>query len=200
MKKLLIGTGNKTRLEYLKGMLQGLNMQVVGLKDVGITSKVAETGKTPLENSVIKAESYSKIACLPTLSVDTGLYIECFPKENQPGLHVRRIGKNQSEVSDSDMLDYYVSELKRYGGESSGYWEIGISLAFQDKETAKTVFRRETKFTPFKSLTFSEHEPLNSIQIDLKTGKYVSDLSVDEKIASQSDLVSHIYEFVKKHI
>ena len=113
---------------------------------------------------------------------------------------MRRIGKNQSEVSDSDLLEYYVSQLKRYGGESSGYWEIGISLAFQDKETAKTVFRRETKFTSVKSATFSEHEPLNSIQIDLKTGKYVSDLSVAEKIASQSDLVSHIYEFVKKHI
>lgn len=200
MKKLLIGTGNKTRLEYIRGMLENQNLDIVGLNDAGITDKVEETGKTSLENSRLKAEYYSSISGMPTLSVDAGLYIERFPEEKQPGLHVKRIGENQTEASDSEMLEYYISELERYGGESNGYWEIGISLAFQDKETVQTVFKRETRFTTLKSSTYSENEPLNSIQIDINTGKYISDLSVDEKLIAQSDLVSHIYEIVKKHI
>lgn len=197
MDKLLIGTGNRTRLEYVKGILENLNVEIVGLNDLKITTRVEEDGETPLENSIIKAKGYFELSQVPTLSIDAGLYIEKFRENKQPGLHVKRIGENKTEVSEEAMLDYYVSELSKYGEESNGYWEIAVSLVLSSTDVFSTVFKRETKFVTTKSETYTENEPLNTIQIDLSTGKYVSDLTVEEKIKSQEDLVDHIYEFVK---
>lgn len=200
MYKLLVGTGNKTRLEYVKGILEELNIQIFGLNDLNISYRAKENGNTAIENSLNKALTYNKISKIPTLAIDAGLYIDNFPKEKQPGLYVRRIGLNKSEVSDEEMLHYYIKELKKYGGESKGYWEIGITLVNNENEIYKTTFQRATNFISTKSNIYSENEPLNSIQIDYKTGKYVSELNVQEKIESQNDLAGHIFEFVKINI
>lgn len=199
MGKLLIGTGNKTRLEYVNGILKDLSLEIVGLNELEIHTRVEENGSTPLENSLMKANGYYEISKLPTLSIDAGLYIDKFPESKQPGLHVKRIGVDKEEVSDDVMLDYYISELNKYGGESDGHWEIAISLVLSPTDIFTTIYKRKTKFTTAKSESYSENEPLNTIQIDTKTGKYVSDLSVDEKMDAQADLVNHIYEFVKNH-
>lgn len=199
MEKILVGTGNQTRLEYLKGILGDLEVELFGLNDLNIDQRIDETGVSPAENSKVKALGYYRISGVATLSVDTGLYIDAFPERKQPGMFVKRISKNRQDASDEEMLDYYISELEKYGGNSKGRWEIALTLVKSEIDMYTTVFENETYFTAVKSQSYTTHEPLNSIQVDPRTGKYVAELTVEEKKQSQEKLVKHIYDFIKEH-
>lgn len=200
MKKVLFGTRNTTRLEYLREILRDLTINIVSLKDLGIESKVDEDGKSPLENSIKKATEYYKKAGIPTFSIDAGLYIDKFTEDKQPGVFVRRIYEDREEVTDKEMLEYYIEELEKCGGESKGCWKIGLTLVLSENEVYSTTFERETYFTSRKCKEFSCNEPLNSIQIDRETNKYLAQQTAEEKIYAQYGLANHIFEFMKKNI
>lgn len=200
MKKVLFGTRNTTRLEYLREILRDLTIDVVSLKDLGIESKAKEDGKNPLENSIKKARQYYEEAGIPTFSIDAGLYIDKFGEDKQPGVYVRRIYEDREEVSDEEMLNYYIKELEKCGGESKGCWKIGLTLVLNENEVYSTVFERETYFTSKKCKEISCSEPLNSIQIDRETNKYLAQKTAEEKKYAQYKLSNHIFEFMKKNI
>lgn len=200
MKKILFGTGNQTRLEYLRGMLTDLPIHLVSLKDEKISFRVEEAGSSPLENSVLKAMEYCEISKMPTFSIDSGLYIDTFPIDKQPGVFVRRIKGIAEDVTDQEILEYYIDELKKYGGESNACWKIALTFVADKDRVWSTVFERETILTSKRCEEMSIGEPLNAIQIDISTGKYLSELSVEEKINSQIEMVNHIQEFMKEKI
>lgn len=200
MKKILFGTRNRTRLEYLQGILQGLPIDLVSLRDLNIEVSIEEDGNSPIENSSKKALGYYKASQIPTFSIDAGLYIDAFPEHKQPGIFVKRIYKDKKEATDEEMLEYYIEELKKHGGRSSGIWKIALTFVISDDEIYTTTFERKTMFTTDKCQAWTANEPLNSIQLDLATGKYVAELTVDEKKKSQSELVEHIYKFMKENI
>ncbi|MTI67984.1 MAG: hypothetical protein FH753_15485 [Firmicutes bacterium] len=197
MKKILFGTRNKTRLEYLQGILQGLPINLVSLRELNIESSIEEDGNSPIENSKKKALGYYDLAQIPTFSIDAGLYIDEFPEYKQPGAFVKRINKNRKEATDEEMLEYYIAELKKYGGRSKGRWKNALTFVLSNNKIYTTIFERETIFTSEKCKAWATSEPLNSIQLDLATGKYIAELTVEEKKESQKDLVNHIYEFMK---
>ncbi|MBS4537301.1 non-canonical purine NTP pyrophosphatase [Clostridium sp. D2Q-11] len=175
-------------------------VDVVSLKELGIESKVKEDGKNPLEISIKKAKQYYEEAKIPTFSIDAGLYIDKFSEDKQPGVYVRRIYDDREEVSDEEMLDYYIKELEKCGGESKGCWKISLTLVLNEKEIQSTIFERETYFTSKKCKEISCSEPLNSIQIDKKTNKYLAQQTAEEKKHAQHNLSNHIYEFMKKNL
>lgn len=200
MIKVLIGTRNETRSEYVKEILKELPIEIVNLSDMNIDTEVEEDGNSPVENSIKKALTYYKESRIPTLSIDTGLYIDEFPKEKQPGVFVKRIKDNKQDATDIEMLAYYINELKKYGGESKGCWKIALTLVISEDTKYTTTFNRNTKFTYKRCKEFNKGEPLNSIQIDDVTNKYLSQLSSKEKKQSQVQLANHIYEFIKKNL
>ena len=84
MQKLLIATHNKGKIAELGSFLAGLPVQLVSLKDVGITEEVTETGTTYEENSKLKALTYAKLSGLPAVSDDGGLEIAAL--DGEPGV------------------------------------------------------------------------------------------------------------------
>lgn len=109
MKKLLYATGNKYKIESMKKRLEGMDIEIISPKDIGIDIKINEDGKTVIENAKIKAQAYYKIAQIPTIAGDTALYIKEF--EKQPGLYVHRI--NGKELTMEETQNYYVEALKK---------------------------------------------------------------------------------------
>src|SRR5438105_912558 len=88
MKKLLVATTNKGKLQEIGEFLQDLHVKLVSLKDVGITQDVEEDGKSYEENSQKKALFYAKLAKLPAVADDGGLEINALG--GAPGLKSRR--------------------------------------------------------------------------------------------------------------
>ncbi len=90
MHHLLIASTNQHKVGEYRELLADLPFELVGLRDVGITDDVAETGTTFTENAVIKAEAYCQRSGLMTLADDSGIEIAAL--KGAPGIHSARYG------------------------------------------------------------------------------------------------------------
>ena len=90
MKKVLIATTNKGKVEEMRQLLGDLPFDFVSLdeleKDI---PEPEETGSTLMENAVLKAKYYAVHSGLMSISDDTGLFITAM--EGWPGIHTARV-------------------------------------------------------------------------------------------------------------
>ena len=86
VKKIVFATGNPNKLKEIKSAIK--SFKVVGLKDLGITEEIPETGTTLKENALQKAKYVYDKTGLNCFSDDTGLEIEAL--ENRPGVYSAR--------------------------------------------------------------------------------------------------------------
>lgn len=184
--KFLYGTGNPAKLSAMKGRLEQLDIELIGLKDLKAEGKtipeVVENGNTPLENARLKASAYYEAFRIPVFSCNSGLYFDNVPDEIQPGVHVRNIrGKC---LSDHEMIKYYSGLAKDYGKLVAKY-RNAIYLVMDEKHVYEAMEpnMESEKFI----LTDKPHStirkkgfPLDSISLDIRTGKYYYDLPEDK--------------------
>ena len=191
--QILLGTGNQAKTDLLREVLSPLPVEVLSLRDLGIETDVAEEGQTPEENAHIKAEMYWAASNLPTLAVDSGLYIAHFPPEKQPGVYVKRIHGADQEVADSEILAHYTRELDRVGGQSTATWQIALALmASADRIFAKTFTLKVLLVTQGQS-PLRPGEPLTSLMLDPTTGKRYAEMTYSERPDSVQ-----VVDFVKR--
>jgi XTP/dITP diphosphohydrolase len=86
--RLLIATTNPGKVREYQQLLNGLNCDLIGLADVGITQDVAETGETYEDNALLKACAYAALSGLLTLADDSGLEVDAL--HSRPGVHSAR--------------------------------------------------------------------------------------------------------------
>ena len=84
MKKIVIATHNRGKLEEYRSYLTPLDYEVVSLSDLGISAKSPETGESYFEIAEGKASFYSKFTKLPIVAEDSGLEIHALA--NFPGV------------------------------------------------------------------------------------------------------------------
>lgn len=176
--KLLYGTGNPAKLAAMRRRLGNLEIELIGLKDLsGKIPEVVEDGNTPLENARKKAISYYEAFHIPVFSCDSGLYFDHIPEKVQPGVHVRTI--NGRYLSDEEMLAHYANLARQYGDLTARY-KNAISLIL-DENHIFDAMEPSMESAPF-ILTSKPHTtlkkgfPLDSLSIDIKSGKYYYDL------------------------
>lgn len=110
MQKLLIATTNPGKLSEIKRFLGDLPVELVGLKDVGITEVVEETGRTFEENAILKARFYCQKSGLPTLADDGGFEIDALGGE--PGVKSHRWIHQNREDTDEELIAYTLEKMK----------------------------------------------------------------------------------------
>ena len=179
---MLYGTGNPAKLNAMKKRLSGVGITLVGLKDLGCEiPEVVEDGKTPLENARKKAVAYFEASRIPVFSCDSGLYIDGVPENEQPGVHVRRV--NGKVLSDEQMIVHYSSLAKKYGNPTARY-RNAICFVEDEKHIyeamepsmGSSAFILTSKPYPVMKKGF----PLDSLSVDIKTGKYYYELTGNE--------------------
>lgn len=182
--KILYGTENKAKIESMRECLSALNLNIIGLSDVECSfPQVDESGNSPLENARIKAETYFKVANIPTFSCDSGLYFEGVPDEFQPGVHVRRV--NGKSLTDEEMIAYYSSLAKKYGGSVIARYKNAICFVLSETETFEYM-GEDIHSEPF-IITETPHKkrtngfPLDCLSVQIKSGKYYYDLLEGKK-------------------
>ena len=184
--KLLYGTGNPAKISAMRQRLKELDIELAGLEDMkaqGYEIPAApEDGSTPLENARQKALVYYKAFHMPVFSCDSGLYFDNVPDEIQPGVHVRTI--NGKYLSDEEMLAYYTGLVKKYGPLTARYRnaicfvkdENSIYEAMDEAMESEKFILTDTPHSRIRRKGF----PLDSISIDIATGKYYYDLSMEQ--------------------
>ena len=83
VKKIVFATGNPNKLKEIKSAIK--SFEIVGLKDLGITEEIPETGDTLKKNALQKAKYVYDKTGLDCFSDDTGLEIEVI--NNRPGVY-----------------------------------------------------------------------------------------------------------------
>lgn len=130
--KLFYGTGNASKLRNMRALLEGLPVDLISPLETNIALPIVEEdGKTPWENARKKALAYYKSTGLPSMGLDSGLYIEGLSEELQPETHVRRVGNYN--MSDDDFIIYYSSLAKKYGGRIKARFINGICVVVNEE-------------------------------------------------------------------
>lgn len=185
---LLYGTGNAGKLALMKKYLAGMeNVEILGLKDLPCAwEEPEESGRDPLENACQKALCYYRTCHMPVFSEDSGLFIEGLPEEEQPGVHVRRIGGKN--LTDEEMREHYKRIAERFGGKCVAQYRNAICLVFSEEEIYSgreedlnwEKFYLTTDERPQKTKGF----PLDAISADYKTGRHFYDGGLVEEDGS----------------
>lgn len=180
--KILYGTGNPAKLNGMRNWLSSLEIEIIGLNDIDMDiPEIEEDGNTPLENAKKKALGYYNAFHMPVFSCDSGLYIENIPEEEQPGVHVRTI--NGRYLSDEEMIEYYANLAEKYGDLKARY-KNAVCLVTEDGNV-HSAMEECMASKPF-IITSKPHKerkkgfPLDSLSIDIRTGKYYYDLEAGE--------------------
>lgn len=181
--KILYGTTNIGKLQAMRTAVEPLHIDMIGLNDVEREiPSISEFGNSPLENAEIKARAYYEAFKMPVFSCDSGLYFDELEEKEQPGIFVRRI--NGKELSDDEMIQYYAALAERYGGKITGQY-INAIYFILDENHVYSSMDKSISTEPF-IVTTKPHSkrvegfPLDSLSIDIKSGKYYYDLEVKD--------------------
>ena len=197
--KILYGTTNKAKLQAMRTALGSFDIELIGLGDIGSElPSINENGKTPLENAEIKARAYYEAFHMPVFSCDSGLYFDELQEEEQPGLHVRRI--NGKELTDDEMIQYYASLAERHGGRITGRYRNAISFILDENHHYSSM-DMSIATEPFILVTKPHSKrvegfPLDSLSVDIATGRYYYDLEVKDVSTSVDDGVRKFFSAI----
>ena len=188
--KILYGTTNNGKLQAMRNALKDFDIELIGLKDIeGELPQIKEDGATPLENAETKARAYFEAFHMPVFSCDSGLYFEELTEAEQPGLNVRRI--NGKELTDEEMIEHYAALAEAHGGKITGRYRNAIYFIL-DEDRHFSSMDMSIATEPFVLVT-KPHEkrvkgfPLDSLSVDIATGKYYYDLEVKDVSTSVDD-------------
>ena len=111
LKEVIYATSNPGKILEVSKFL-GLNgIKVISPKDLGINIDVSETGSTLEENAILKVKAFLKFSeGRIVLADDTGLEIDSLG--GKPGIYVRRWKDGMSRMSDEEIIDYCIEQMK----------------------------------------------------------------------------------------
>lgn len=98
--KVLLATNNPHKVNEIKSVLENIpQIGFYSLSDFGISLEVVEDGKTLEENALIKAKAVYEILNIPTLSDDTGLFVDFL--NGEPGVYSARYAGENATYEDN---------------------------------------------------------------------------------------------------
>jgi XTP/dITP diphosphohydrolase len=170
---LLLASQNPGKLAEMRQLVAGLPWHVVGPREIGITDAPEETGRTFLENAVLKARHYAAQSGRLTVADDSGLSVDAL--DGGPGLFSSRFGGEGATDAERNRLLLEklrgVPRQKRGARFTSAVAVVrGEELLFEALETVEGFIAEETRgpngfgydplfFYPPFGRTFGETRP-----------------------------------------
>lgn len=136
MKKLILSTGNKHKVEEIKDILKSMPIQVVSKNEIGFEEfDVIEDGETLEDNAKKKAVELSKKVEGIVAADDTGLFVDAL--DGRPGVYSSRYAGEEATYEDNNVK--LLSELKDVvDAERTARFRTVIALA-KDGKVIKTL-------------------------------------------------------------
>jgi XTP/dITP diphosphohydrolase len=116
MKKIVLATRNKDKTKEIKDIFERLKLDIEILSILNFPNipEVEEDGKTLKENAKKKAKVVGDITGLPTLSEDTGLFVDYL--NGAPGVYSSRYADTDPKKHTATYEDNYKKLLKELEG------------------------------------------------------------------------------------
>lgn len=138
MKKIIFATGNQGKMQEIREIMAGEEVELLSMKEAGITLDIEENGKTFAENAMIKARA---VAAAPqaentiVLADDSGLEVDYLNKE--PGIYsARYMGEDTSyQIKNQNILERLEGVPKE---KRTARFVCAIAAVLPDKEEIVT--------------------------------------------------------------
>ncbi|MDD6812484.1 MAG: XTP/dITP diphosphatase [Lachnospiraceae bacterium] len=114
-RKIIFATGNAGKMREIRKIMGDMDVEILSMKEAGISTDIIEDGTTFEENAIIKAKAIAKKTEHIVLADDSGLEIDYLNKE--PGIYsARYLGEDTPyDVKNQKILERLegVEEAKR---------------------------------------------------------------------------------------
>lgn len=174
--KIIFATGNEGKMREIREILKDLGMEILSMKQAGVSMDIAEDGKTFGENAEIKAMAVWKKTGGIVLADDSGLVVDCL--NGEPGIYsARYMGEDTSyEIKNQNIIE---RAAKARGEERSARFLCNIAAVLPDGEVLHTEAAMEGLIAekPAGNGGFG-YDPILYIQEYGKTG---GELTMEEK-------------------
>lgn len=197
--KLLFATGNPNKYELMKRRLKEIEeVEVIMPKHINVKINIVEDGKTAEENAIKKAKAYYEQTKIATIAEDSGLWVENFSEEDQPGLFVKRVN-GREDLSDEEILNCYIEKLNKVGGKSNARYKTGIAVINEKGEVfSKTIDEELFILTANKNdKGYIKGGFLDVISYDPISNKYFNELTEEEKSKRYEIIDEEIRKIIK---
>lgn len=111
MQQLVLATNNAAKIKEISLFLQDLPLQLLTLKDAGITDQSPENGRTFTENAIFKAKFYHDKTGLACLADDGGIEIDAL--NGEPGVDSHRWISKLQDDDDQALIAYTFERMKK---------------------------------------------------------------------------------------
>ncbi len=109
MRRVVVATGNAHKLGEIRAILAGLEVELVGMHDLGVPEPV-EDGETFEANALLKARHCAQATDLPALADDSGLEVDALG--GAPGVYsARYAGPQAADGANNAKLVAALAEL-----------------------------------------------------------------------------------------
>ena len=136
MTRIIFATGNENKMKEIRQIMSDMDVEILSMKQAGISADIVEDGTTFEENAVIKATAISKLTKEIVLADDSGLEIDYINKE--PGIYsARYLGEDTSYHIKNQNLIERLKDAK--DEERSARFVCAIAAAFPDGEVLTTI-------------------------------------------------------------
>ncbi len=192
--KLLIGSGNPGKIERWKNYLDGI--ELITPKDLDLNLEINEGMTSLKENSILKAGIYAKESNYPSLSEDTGLFIE--ELGGRPGVAARRWGGELPDnVSDEDFKEFVKNKISHLENPNA-YFKSVISIAYPNGRTESITQKIEGVLdkSRLEDDSFTKGFPLSAVFVFNSTGKTWVEMNLEEKRFIDQDVIEQVKKIV----
>jgi XTP/dITP diphosphohydrolase len=138
MKRLIIATNNKGKIEELQDLLKDLDVRLVTPADIHIDLDVVEDGATYAENAEKKALAFAQASGLISLADDSGLEADAL--DGAPGLYSARYGAlDGRKLNDGERRKLLIQNLQLYPRPWTARFKAAIAIAIPNNVTLNEV-------------------------------------------------------------
>ena len=178
--ELLIATSNRTKVDYLRDALGGLDLNLVSLEERDYVPPPDESANSAIGNAEIKAAYYGHHLGMWAVGVDNALHIPGLGTE-QPGVFVRRDSATGQELSEEQVIERLIERVGRVGPSLSGVWTTGVAIynPSRDQVTATEVHANR-RFWASRSRERRAGMPLHSVQTAGQDNRFLAQLADED--------------------
>lgn len=134
---LLIATQNQGKLREYRRILEDMNINIIGLDELGLGEmEVKETGTSFEQNAILKAKAYAEASGKLSLADDSGLVVDAL--NGEPGVYSARYG--DKSFDDAGRRKYLLEKMRDIPqSDRSARFKCVIALYDPTKQEIYTV-------------------------------------------------------------
>lgn len=136
MRKIIFATGNENKMKEIRQILGDMDVEILSMKQAGISADIVEDATTFEENAIIKAKAIAEMTQEIVLADDSGLEIDYINKE--PGIYsARYMGEDTSyHIKNQNLIDRLKDAKEE---ERTARFVCAIAAAFPNGEVLTTI-------------------------------------------------------------